>query len=862
MRTRNAITIVLAIAMIFTLTAAANAAAYTWDDDGGVDDTWNYDPGTGFYTNWDLLGSDPAVLPGASDSVTFANILGNGTIYAVDMNGLTLAVQDMFISGVADTFNIGGTGSLAVTNLNHDSAAAAGNTISGTLSIANSGKIDVSAGTLSISGALTMGTSSEIVVSAGTLNISNAAANTDNASLDVSGGHINVSGVTAPKFSYLADLTDSGAITSDSNVTVTGVDLIDGWFDLTAGKTFTYNGGGSTLHAVATDTTLPIAGAVTIAVDAGSTYRAAYLSTQDDSTLNVGGDGAQLYDTIAVWGGAGSTTTLNFTGAGTLTAKDFNDTLGGGTNMVVDIKQTGGSGTFTLDTTASGSVIAGNTTFKAGAGTTFKALGAAPLGAGSTISFDGGTFETEGAASLGYNYNQLWLTRYNSGTNNNSPAELDDGVDGNGLNGGVFNLTPDNGGGLGEAWTDTLQGPELGGADNYCEMYFGNFHSPVSGTVRFKQWADDYEAIWLDINQNGEFEASLGEAILLNVPPEGWNTTKEGDTPALVAGQAYAFAAIFREDGGGDNSQFQIDMDMGAGTNFKYIEPGHVDQDGYWSTSDIIYGDIAMGSTDIVVDAATDTSKIIATTSGTATFGSLDIQSGLLTVSGAEGGTIFSGNTSIAAGATGGVTSANALTLGNLNIGNGATFKIGSPSNTSLMTVDTVATVEATGVFNVTAYDDGAGASLTKTGSGTMNMPTTGAENTTFHAAAGTLAFSDGTVGGSTADLNLEGGTIKITAETVLGYIPLTWDFEGDLNGWTVIPTGAAGNDDNAFADGRNPNGRENRQQHGDYHISTRNLSNPNNDWDNHEGILESPWFIVGDQGGGEEVSFLAGGGD
>jgi len=110
-------------------------------------------------------------------------------------------------------------------------------------------------------------------------------------------------------------------------------------------------------------------------------------------------------------------------------------------------------------------------------------------------------------------------------------------------------------------------------------------------------------------------------------------------------------------------------------------------------------------------------------------------------------------------------------------------------------------------------------------------------------------------------NLNVTGG--HLTIPSVAPALPLVFDFEsGDLTGWTVVPTGAAGNDDTAFEPGRNPNSRENRQQHGSWFVSTRNLSNPNSDWDNYEGIIETYSFIIADQGGGEQINFLIGGGN
>ena len=139
MQTRNAITIVLAIVMMIAapLSAGPVASPGVWAA-GGIDTKWDT------ALNWDITPDHP---DGAGATATFTDIASGGVAYVVDLNGLTLSVDDLIFSSISDSFSIGGTGSLAVTNLNH--TATTENTISGALSI-SSGAINVSNGALNL----------------------------------------------------------------------------------------------------------------------------------------------------------------------------------------------------------------------------------------------------------------------------------------------------------------------------------------------------------------------------------------------------------------------------------------------------------------------------------------------------------------------------------------------------------------------------------------------------------------------------------------------------------------------------------------------------------------------------------------
>jgi hypothetical protein len=380
--------------------------------------------------------------------------------------------------------------------------------------------------------------------------------------------------------------------------------------------------------------------------------------------------------------------------------------------------------------------------------------------ANSTITLSGGTLDASGAGGGSYVMNQLRLTRYNSGTNNNSPAELDDGIDGNGLNGGVYTLAPD----AEQFHSADLNAPILGGADNYVEMFDGVFIPPQTGTYNFQQEADDWEAVWIDFNQNGEFEASNGENILLNVPPEGWNVTKNATTPIMTAGAAYGFAAVFREDGGGDFGRFRVDIDLGAGTDYQFIDPGDAaNQNNWWATGSATYGDITMATTDLDVTAA---STLVANSDNTAAFGALSLADTLeITNMGAGDGVTVTGIT-VAAGSTSGITTSRSVTsAGALDIGAGASFAFSGDTLTAAST-----NMAGAGTITVNSTLNGGaltlGGDLTAAGAGPQNYTSMAvpAGTTTIATPGGatitTLAFNDGDVANT---VNITGtGTLAI----------------------------------------------------------------------------------------------------
>jgi len=159
---------------------------------------------------------------------------------------------------------------------------------------------------------------------------------------------------------------------------------------------------------------------------------------------------------------------------------------------------------------------------------------------------------------------------------------IDDGV-ANGENGGLFALTPTAEG----SWPTQVRGKSIwtgevwqGGniSDTYAQMWWGVFRAPETGSYEFYVHGDDNEVLWIDVNQNGEFE-DPGDLITDNAPPEGWDNPKT-ETVSLTAGEFYAFALAHHEGGGGDFVNIEIKIPS-AGSRVR-INPSDAAQDGWW----------------------------------------------------------------------------------------------------------------------------------------------------------------------------------------------------------------------------------------------------------------------------------------
>jgi len=265
-----------------------------------------------------------------------------------------------------------------------------------------------------------------------------------------------------------------------------------------------------------------------------------------------------------------------------------------------------------------------------------------------------------------------------------------------------------------------------------------------------------------------------------------------GDGTLAIAGAVDADTTTFTIGGAATLRAPSLADPMGVAGTAIILNGGTFESSGVPTPA---LGAIDLSSTGVTV---TDNSNIVANSTLTATFDSLALNSGIVNVSGAAGGTIFSGNTTAAAGAASGVTSTDALTLGTLTVGEAADVTIGGPAAATSLTIltdgdtDTSAIIRANGVFDAGTYDDGANTvSLTQAGTGTMELTglgATAADGTTFKVQnGGTIVFDGATpLGGSTAALKLDGGAVSVSLAGVktVGFSPTVmsggvayWDF-------------------------------------------------------------------------------------
>ena len=213
------------------------------------------------------------------------------------------------------------------------------------------------------------------------------------------------------------------------------------------------------------------------------------------------------------------------------------------------------------------------------------------------------------------------------------------------------------------------------------------------------------------------------------------------------------------------------ERDLGAYLATKY---GLTTSYGTASYAPLVSGNLDMSTTPLTVMADT---TLNANTTGTSTFGSLSIASGVVTAKGSPGGITFTGNTSVNAGATGGVTALVPVNIGSLTIDNGGTFVGSGPITSSGVTLTGASGGVNTGsTFGITNYNDGGvNKTLRLGGAGTVSINNTAntfvAANTTLRLTGATVNTTSTSVGnndplgGSTA-IELAGGKLQLQGYT------------------------------------------------------------------------------------------------
>ena len=860
MRIRNALNIVLAIAMVMAPISTAAAADRTWT--GASDQTTRNDAG-----NWGgTMPSDVGDTVTIDTTDTITNILrSGGGVYQngdtmrniVNLNAGTIEISSYFATGRAGVFNVGdgvldGGSADAIVSLTdrwefnrHDSSTYYINILAdGELNATGSGNFWTYNQTnrnwnISIDGGLMTSEADWVIKAAdgpnnNLLTLGNAGT-VDVGAITVQTGDVidftdlSNTGFTADFGGSFADLASVQAaigttFTATGGAAIAAFDNGDGSFRVGipvfgASETATWIGGAAgnwnegakwstgtvpfyTDSNNGTAVTIDTLDVTVSDVQAATTVdlaAAGQLSIATDGALTVN-HGMTSAGALSVNGGALTVNEgLTATSATTI-GSGGSLTLDGGTLANVAIGTGNGTISTPADITAGDLSINDNSTLiKTGAGTvSFSSVGAigavntsikvsqgtldmhnaAPLGV-TTLEMDGGTFNTsglfvetytEGLDHYGYHINNdnLALDLNNNGgmmggddptsfQNFYGHAILTDGPGSRGLN-----FDNDN---------DFKADGAIGQNDNYSNLILGYIRVTEANAGTWKFWRtdqDDMTGIWIDLDQDGVFESSTpglgsnrGEQLAHNDGGEKQVSLTAGD---------YMVAFTHREGGGGSRFEFQFENPTIGKT---VIKPADAAQDGIWNYYRSHTEALDMSSTNVVV---TNSSNLVATTDATATFGELTLTNGVLNVSGAKGGTTFNSisTTMVPHGATTGVVSNEQLTLtGTLDIGDNVDLTLGAMPTAGITLNDDASdgittTIRAQGELAWTNYSYATtDVALTHAGTGTLqllDLGATDAAQTTFTAKSGTIEFrGDTPLGGSTAALQLDGGTIRIS---------------------------------------------------------------------------------------------------
>ena len=299
------------------------------------------------------------------------------------------------------------------------------------------------------------------------------------------------------------------------------------------------------------------------------------------------------------------------------------------------------------------------------------------------ITLSGGTLEVRGNLASEVVPNAVRYAFYDGVPNSNLLA-IDDGVT-NGQNGGLFALEPDSASlQSGEVWQ---QGNI---SETYLQMWWGRFTAPTGGTYTFYVHGDDNEVLWIDVNQNGEFETAT-DLICNNAPPEGWNVPKT-ETVDLVGGVTYDWALAHSEGVGGDFVNATITVPGGVAQR---IDPSNPSQDGWWSVEGFSMGADTLPTITVTADSELRAGDSILAVA----FGDIDLAAGTLTATSADGGGVLLLNSTTGNGTL--AVSGNALefgtasSLGTLEVGGGTTVSGAELTATTRFGLEPLCTVES-----------------------------------------------------------------------------------------------------------------------------------------------------------------------
>ena len=545
---------------------------------------------------------------GALSGATSLTKTGNGNLVFLlpPTSGTTIAVNDGLVvnmgssssnplAGIALTFGGGGLG-LASTSGN----------VTYTNPVASTTNLAIVAGTFGNQNftptALTFTPPSLVAPTGNTLTIRSNDGNvslavtplitgtgnvvTEEGTLTLGGGINNVGGNFSNR---IANTTVNGnvstnALLQEGNLTsfgtVIGNGLISG--QLLPGS-LTINGSVNATSIMTTRGTLTVT---------GSTTNSGALTGNGNGTMNLA---ASTHASATLTGNATLNNTGTFISTGALTMTSATATLGG-VSSAASVSLTSTSTLTVKSTLASPGGIAAsvNSTvnFDAGVGNT-----ASLSGGDVTLATKANVHVTSGTADLSavaVHSTQSVLTLFNNTLGGRliplqNGARLDPS-DNNNAN-AIFNGTSNPGVSLSANLTGALDFPNDGAfgtffgpgadTDRFTAAFVGRFKPSTSGTFSlglFEQ--DDNAAVYIDANQDGVFQA--GERI---AQAGCCQTTTDGNTPSLTAGQFYNILYAVEDTGGGgslggrfqgatlnvgsQNGQFSFLADNQAGSTFQ-----------------------------------------------------------------------------------------------------------------------------------------------------------------------------------------------------------------------------------------------------------------------------------------------------
>jgi autotransporter-associated beta strand protein len=526
-----------------------------------------YTSGTGTDLVINSGGGTPTLSLAPSDTDTFTGTLGAAgqASLSLVMNGTGALVLSGANVYTGTTTVLSGTLE-AGSNAPSGAAGAFGNGTSAVLVGATTGS---SSSALLTGGAVTIGRNVTVQSgSSGTVTLGGATANNSifSGTITLQKG-VTLSAAAGGLVNFTGSLAGAFPVTVNSSGTVqlSGTNSYTGTTTLLAG-TLNVNSpliGTSAIivnAGVLNANAAGAAGAVSVSISAGATFDANVANALNGSTVTVLGS---LF--IGTFGVAGSATQAD--AAITISYGGVARVLGSG-NL--------GTGLITVGpglTAATPQLL-----FDAGAGNTVTYGNA-------TLSVNGGTVAViSGSADMTSNNTTLAVSPITNTAGGLQATEYD-GTGFGTLNDGapVLNRTPNQvatlTGAINFPGSNTPFQPVFPSAPGVATVFFvGVFTPTVSGTYQFQIVSEDDDAIvWLDLNQNGIFEAANGENLVQRTCCGAAGPTSVN----LVAGQQYRFAVGWDNTGGPGN--LEVQFKGGNITTFTDINPSAANQAGLWS---------------------------------------------------------------------------------------------------------------------------------------------------------------------------------------------------------------------------------------------------------------------------------------